>query len=176
MRSADASTTTNHARYGLTFHWDRVPQLMERYGLRRPAVGRSADKCPAAANTAAKPLDNADPVRTLWKVGPAHGPQWTVLDDVPTPTDQMVPEAVACPLRARSAGQRREITVTPGQPDTPADLWTGRLTRCANRPSKQRVVQPRVQPKGRTSPDEGEQSRTRPAAHRLSSQGASAIL
>jgi hypothetical protein len=140
MRSADASTTTNHARYGLTFHWDRVPQLMERYGLRRPAVGRSADKCPAAANTAAKPLDNADPVRTLWKVGPAHGPQWTVLDDVPTPTDQMVPEAVACPLRARSAGQRREITVTPGQPDTPADLWTGRLTRCANRPSKQRVA------------------------------------
>ena len=23
-----------HARYGLTFHWDRVPQLMERYGVR----------------------------------------------------------------------------------------------------------------------------------------------
>ena len=27
-----------------------------------------------------------------------------------------------CPLRARSAGQRRELTVTPGQPDTPAHL------------------------------------------------------
>jgi hypothetical protein len=23
-----------HARYGLTFHWDRLPQLMERYGVR----------------------------------------------------------------------------------------------------------------------------------------------
>jgi hypothetical protein len=45
----------------------------------------------------------------------------------------------ACPLRARSGGQRRELTVTPGQPDTPAHLWTGRLTRCANRPSKQKV-------------------------------------
>jgi hypothetical protein len=42
--------------------------------------------------------------------------------------------------RARSAGQRRELTVTPGQPDTPADLRTGRLTRCANRPSQQRVT------------------------------------
>jgi hypothetical protein len=47
------------------------------------------------------------------------------------------PVASACPLRARSAGQRRELTVTPGQADTPADLRTGRLTRCANRPPKQ---------------------------------------
>jgi quercetin dioxygenase-like cupin family protein len=23
-----------HARYGLTFHWDRIPQLMQRYGVR----------------------------------------------------------------------------------------------------------------------------------------------
>ena len=23
-----------HARYGLTFHWDRIPQLIERYGVR----------------------------------------------------------------------------------------------------------------------------------------------
>ena len=28
----------------------------------------------------------------LWNVGPAHGPQQTVLDDVPTPTDQKVQE------------------------------------------------------------------------------------
>jgi len=47
----------------------------------------------------------------------------------------------ACPLRARSAGQRREITVTYDKPGTAADLRTGRLTRCANRPSnKQRVA------------------------------------
>jgi hypothetical protein len=43
-------------------------------------------------------------------------------------------------LRARSAGQRRELAVTPGQPGTPAHLRTGRLTRCANRPSEQRVI------------------------------------
>jgi hypothetical protein len=23
-----------HARYGLTFHWDRVPQLIDRYGVK----------------------------------------------------------------------------------------------------------------------------------------------
>ncbi len=44
----------------------------------------------------------------------------------------MLPEASACPLRARSAGQRRELTVTPGQPDTPPDLRSGRLTRGPN--------------------------------------------
>jgi hypothetical protein len=48
-------------------------------------------------------------------------------------------QQTACPLRARSAGQHRELTVTPGQPGTPAHLRTGRLTRCANRPSGQRV-------------------------------------
>jgi len=47
-----------------------------------------------------------------------------------------------CPLRARSAGQRQELTVNAGQPDTPAHLRTGRLTRCANRPSKLRVACP----------------------------------
>ena len=31
----------------------------------------------------------------------------------------MLREASACPLRARSAGQRRVLTVTSGQPDTP---------------------------------------------------------
>jgi hypothetical protein len=45
-----------------------------------------------------------------------------------------------CPLRARSAGQRGQPTVAPGQPDTPAHLRMGRLTRCVNRPSKQRVT------------------------------------
>src|SRR5271169_4310897 len=48
----------------------------------------------------------------------------------------------ACPLRARSAGQYGELTVTPGQPNRLTHLRTGRLTRCANRPSKQRVNHP----------------------------------
>ena len=45
----------------------------------------------------------------------------------------------ACPLRARSAGQYGELTVTPGQPNRLTHLRTGRLTRCAYRPSKQEV-------------------------------------
>ncbi len=40
------------------------------------------------------------------------------------------------------AGHHGEITVTPGQPDTSTYLRTSRLTRCANRPSKQRVADP----------------------------------
>jgi hypothetical protein len=43
---------------------------------------------------------------------------------------------MACPLRARSGGQRRELTVTRGQPQRAAEQRTGRLTRCANRPFK----------------------------------------
>src|SRR6202162_1037338 len=46
----------------------------------------------------------------------------------------------ACPLRARSAGQYGELTVTPGQPNRLTHLRTGRLTRCAHRPSKQPVA------------------------------------
>jgi hypothetical protein len=52
---------------------------------------------------------------------------------------QMLPEVSVCPLCARSAGQPRGLTVTPGQCATSAHLRTGRLTRCPNRPSKQRV-------------------------------------
>ena len=51
-----------------------------------------------------------------------------------------VSATAACPLRARSAGQRRVLTVTCGQPGRPSDLRTGRLTRCAHRPSKQPVA------------------------------------
>jgi hypothetical protein len=61
---------------------------------------------------------------------PAH---W--LDALHWSTDQMLPERA----RARSVGQRRELTVTPGEPDTPAHLRMGRLTRFANRPSRQEV-------------------------------------
>jgi uncharacterized protein (UPF0548 family) len=49
---------------------------------------------------------------------------------------ECAPRASTCPLRARSAGQRRELAVTPGQPGTPARLHLGRLTRCANRPKQ----------------------------------------
>jgi len=48
-------------------------------------------------------------------------------------------EQGTCPLRARSAGQRRELTVTSGQADIPAHVRKGWPTRCANRPSKQGI-------------------------------------
>jgi ABC-2 type transport system ATP-binding protein len=47
------------------------------------------------------------------------------------------PGSLPCPLHARSGGQLRKLTVTRGQPDIPAHLRTGRLTRCAYRSSKQ---------------------------------------
>jgi hypothetical protein len=42
------------------------------------------------ANTVAKPLDMARPVRTAVECPPAHGPKRTILDEVPTPTDLKV--------------------------------------------------------------------------------------
>ena len=39
------------------------------------------------ASTVAKPLDKERPCGQLWDVRPAHRPQRTVLDDLPTPTD-----------------------------------------------------------------------------------------
>jgi hypothetical protein len=48
----------------------------------------------------------------------------------------------SCPSRARSTGQRRELTVTPGQPDASPHQRIGRLTRCANRPSKLVILLP----------------------------------
>lgn len=45
-----------------------------------------------------------------------------------------------CPLRARSAGQRRELTVNTGQPDTPAHLRTGKPPPTRPRPPKLLVI------------------------------------
>jgi hypothetical protein len=44
----------------------------------------------------------------MWNIGPAHDRRRTVLDDLPTPTDQMLTQASAsCPLCGRSAGEYR---------------------------------------------------------------------
>jgi hypothetical protein len=37
--------------------------------------------------TAAMTADDTRTYGQLWNIGPAHRPQWTVLDGVPTPTD-----------------------------------------------------------------------------------------
>jgi SnoaL-like domain len=47
------------------------------------------------------------------------------------------PMTTACLLRARSAGQPRELKVSSGQPDRPPDVRKGRLTHCTHRPAKQ---------------------------------------
>jgi hypothetical protein len=57
-----------------------------------------------------------------------------------TPGASLTSGAETVPLRARSSGQPWELAVTPGQPDTPAHLRTGRLTRCANRPVTKQPV------------------------------------
>ena len=46
----------------------------------------------------------------------------------------------ACPLRARSIGQPGYLRSLADSRDAPAHLRMGRLTRCAYRPSKQRVA------------------------------------
>jgi hypothetical protein len=48
----------------------------------------------------------------LWNVGPAHGPQRTVLDDLPTPTDQKVVPAV-CPMGWLTGGYDGHSRTTP---------------------------------------------------------------
>ena len=69
-----------------------------------------------------------------------HGPQRTVLDNLPIPTDQMLPEVTACPLRARSDGTPGEFTVTPGEANTAPELGRTSSPNTSRRPSKQRVA------------------------------------
>jgi hypothetical protein len=55
---------------------------------------------------------------------------------VPTVVNDSRRPARCVPDRPVNAGYLRSL---PGQPDTPAHLRAGGLTRCANRPSQQRV-------------------------------------
>ena len=58
----------------------------------------------------AKPLDDACCCGQPWNIGLAHGPKQTVLDDVPTPTDQVLPEISASdayPLDGEGEGAHR---------------------------------------------------------------------
>ncbi len=93
------------------------------------------------------PVNRAAAVWSVEGIGGAHGPQPGVRCPArmrctrPGTTDRRrVRPQSACPLRARSAGQRRVHAVTPGQPHARAHLRTCRLTRCANRPSKLVIV------------------------------------
>ena len=55
------------------------------------------------------------PCGQLWKSGPAHGPQRTVLDDTFTPTDQMAMPA-ACPARWSTEGYHGHSRTTAQAP------------------------------------------------------------
>jgi hypothetical protein len=83
------------------------------------------------------------PYGQLWNVGPAQGPHRAVLDDVPTPRDQMLPEVSACPLRARSGGKTGELTVIPGEANPAPHLGRTSSPGAGRRPSTQPVVQRR---------------------------------
>jgi hypothetical protein len=62
-------------------------------GLPRPRAQRFS---PYEARNALLPIllpnrqTTTDRQGRSWNIGPAHGPQWTVLDELPTTTDQMV--------------------------------------------------------------------------------------
>jgi hypothetical protein len=78
----------------LLSHRNHEPVLRASDGSRIEAVPAST-----GANAAAKPLDNACPERTAVECrAPAHGPQRTVLDYLPIPTDKKVVPA-ACLMR-----------------------------------------------------------------------------
>jgi hypothetical protein len=82
-----------------------------------PARRDQDHRSPGCSSGCSSPSAQRRPGGQLWNVGPAHGPRRTALDDLPTPTDQMLPEAPsACPLRARSAGQRWELTALEDSP------------------------------------------------------------
>jgi hypothetical protein len=75
-------------------------------------------------------------------IDPAHDRLWTVLDSLPTSTDRMRLEASACPLHARSGGQPRELTVTPGKANSATELGKVSSLRPGHRPSKLVIVLP----------------------------------
>jgi len=70
-----------------------------------------------------------------------HNRQHTQLAGTPAkyPAVRLVRDEEAVPVTSDGPGQRLVLAVTPGQPGTPAHLRAGRLTRCAYRPSEQRV-------------------------------------
>ena len=95
--------------------------------------------CLILETTAGTPVSNQGPGRSLPGPDAGHPLHGAGCHGVQT---VLTRPQTTCPLRARSASQRRLLTVIPGQPDILAHLRTGRLTRCAHRPSKQRVAGP----------------------------------
>ena len=67
------------------------------------------------------------PCGQLWNVRPAHGPQRTVLDDVPTPTDQM---SAPPPRASDTSSSARKTSVMSTTPTRPASPMTGRCRKC----------------------------------------------
>src|SRR6476659_10326510 len=97
-------------------------ELQRAYGPHRSADGDQDQDAEAPMSGAATPMrllpillpnrwTTPGTCGQLWNSGSAYGQRRTILGAVPTPTDKMLPEAPsACPLRARSAGQRWELT------------------------------------------------------------------
>jgi hypothetical protein len=97
---------------------------LRRKHLRDPPLERRSLCTPSGQRIRAR----REPART------GRGPSPARCGSVTTETSR------TCPLRARSAGQRRGPTVTPGQPDMPIHLRIPRSLECGQRPSKQPVA------------------------------------
>ena len=102
-------------------------------------VNVHAKSCLILETTAGILVSNQGPGKSLPGPGAGHPLHGAGCHGVPTVRTR---PQTTCPLRARSAGQHWELAVTAGRADTAAHLRTGRLTHCANRPSKQRVAGP----------------------------------
>jgi hypothetical protein len=70
------------------------------------------------ANTVAKPLDKARPVRTAVEFPSSARTATDGPGRCPHSYGSDAPEASPYPLRAQAAGQHRELTVIPGQPSS----------------------------------------------------------
>src|SRR5262249_33514090 len=68
-------------------HHDGQQHQPRRSQTVSPTATAAAASAVTVANAVAQPLDKARPMRQLWNLRPAPGPQRTVLDDVPTPRD-----------------------------------------------------------------------------------------
>jgi hypothetical protein len=127
-RAADSNDDSNDGNQSLPRTHDNIQlrsDLISRTG--RPLRLKSGRSRIEAAASRLLPIllpsgwTTLVPGGQLWNVGPAHRPQWKVLDDVPQPTDQKV------------RGMRVELWVSSPEPavgvSTPAGTCPGRLRR-----------------------------------------------
>jgi hypothetical protein len=95
--AADSNRDSNNSHQQRPATTHNALAIYANWGYVRPEKQTVEDQRRSAATvakTVAKPLNSTRRTWTLWNIGPAHRPQRTVLDGLPTPTDQpLVPLA-----------------------------------------------------------------------------------